>query len=387
MKKLYLMAFIAVATVVMVGCKPDEPKPTDDLKVVLDKHELELSEGEQGKLRAEISPAKEGVEIRFRSENEEIATVDASGLVSGIAAGVVKVIASAEGAISDTCVVTIISSYDSYRIEDYGVFGLAADTLFTETDTVMALSFLDNQSVHVCLGMWPVLAWDGDVTYVSGIGFTGKGLLIYAMVPFYTINDEAAGDYNGIPFGWGTFAIADTQGQLYRNIGKAGSYDKDIYCEYMESYLNELIEGGTGDNIKWDLFFGGGAVDMDGAMIFTADHTEEESTWGIDYGLVDGIVKKLNIQYNGDDFTYEGDIDWFDNASEDTFYGLVCDEEGAVKPYELRVISEHYEGTVSYIEEAPAHHKASIIPKRYKEEPVIPAKVRQVLSNTKLRKL
>ena len=96
MKKLYVMAFIAVATVVMVGCKPDEPKPTEDLKVVLDKHELELSEGEQGKLRAEISPAKEGIVISFRSENEEIVTVDASGLVSGIAAGVVKVIASAE---------------------------------------------------------------------------------------------------------------------------------------------------------------------------------------------------------------------------------------------------------------------------------------------------
>ena len=173
MKKLYVMAFIAVATVVMVGCKKDEPKPTEDLKVVLEQKTLEVTVGDMANLRADVVPAKEGIVISFRSENEEIATVDASGLVSGIAAGVVKVIASAEGAISDTCVVTIISSYDSYRIEYYGVFGLAADTLFAETDTVMALSFLDNQSVHVCLGMWPVLAWDGDVTYVSGIGFTG----------------------------------------------------------------------------------------------------------------------------------------------------------------------------------------------------------------------
>lgn len=144
MKKNLFMAFVAFATIAFVGCeKKTEPTPTPDptpsgdAKVVLDQHALELAVGEQAKLRAALNPAKENLAVTFTSDNKEVATVTAAGLVDGIAAGKVNIIASAEGYKSDTCVVTVVDASDAFAWG--GVFVSRDDnfTILNDKDTVI----------------------------------------------------------------------------------------------------------------------------------------------------------------------------------------------------------------------------------------------------------
>ena len=113
MKKYTFMAIAAFATVVLFGCK-EKPEVDPNAKVVVNPKTLEVAVGEQGKLRAALSPSKDGVTITYTSDNKEIATVDASGLVTGVAAGTVNIIATAKDYKSDTCVVTVSEKSDAF---------------------------------------------------------------------------------------------------------------------------------------------------------------------------------------------------------------------------------------------------------------------------------
>ncbi len=395
MKKYFIFAFAALTSVVMFSCKEkpggggETPEnPTTSGKVVLSAHELEITVGAQEKLRASVNPVKEGVAISYKSDDETVATVDASGLVTAVESGKANIIASAEGYTSDTCVVTVRSVFSAYSIEDYGVFGQKPTEYVEGSDTIMKLSFLNNQEYNCRIAYWPVLIWDGDVTYVHGTGWAGQGFLIYAEVPFYTIYDANAGeDYNEIPFSWGTFYITDLEGadKVYRNHAQGGKLlDRDAYAEYMESYFDFAANGASGDDIKFDLL----NKAITGVTIFMADYTEAEPVWYMDYGLNSGLVRNLEIKYTGtedtESFTYEGDIDWF-SIDEDRYWGLKINETGdaLVKPYDLSIISEHYAAETT-IQQAPAKKEPQIIHKWYKETLQRPNIVRRG-DNTKFR--
>ena len=155
MKKYFIFAFAALTSVVMFSCK-EKPggggetpvDPTTKGNVVLSAHELEITVGAQEKLRASVNPVKEGVAISYKSDDETVATVDASGLVTAVESGKANIIASAEGYTSDTCVVTVRSVFSAYSIEDYGVFGQKPIEYVEGSDTIMKLPFLNNQEYN-----------------------------------------------------------------------------------------------------------------------------------------------------------------------------------------------------------------------------------------------
>lgn len=393
MKKYFIFAFAALTSVVMFSCKEKTPggdtpgDPTTKGKVVLSAHELDITVGGQEKLRAGVDPVKEGVVISYKSDDEAVATVDESGLVTAVETGKANIIASADGYSSDTCIVTVSSVFSAYSIEDYGVFGLKPIEYVEGSDTIIKLSFLNNQGYNCRIAYWRVLLWDGNVTYVSGTGWAGEGFLIYAEVPFYTIYDANAGDdYNEIPFGWGTFYIQDMEGvdKVYPNNAQGGKLlDRDAYAEYIDSYYTWAVNQGSGDDIKFDLL----DKALTGVTVFIADYTEAEPVWFIDYGLNSGIVRNLTVRYTGtadtESFTYEADIDWF-NIDDEHYWGMKVNETGDAleKPYDLSIISEHY--AAEAIVEAPAKNEPQIIRKWYKETPQIPA-IRHKGDNTKFR--
>ena len=377
MKK-YLIVF-AAALVALASCGPQES--SEYTKIAFKEKSIDLAVGDSKKLNVLYEPTTiaEAPVCEWSSSNPEVATVDANGRVEALAIGQTNITAK-HGELEAVCQVNVKSVYSMYSIEDYGVFGSAPDSIVAGSDTTFTLSWAGG-SFNCVLAYWPVLAWDGDLTYVSGSGFQGAGYLLYSYVPFYTINDESAGDYNGTPFGWGSFRFAETDGQAIRNIGEAGKVDRDKYCEYMDSYITELMkETPDGSNIKWDLF----NEAISGAMIFGADYTTDDPTWYIDYGLVSALVKDMTLIWDGETetFSYVADIDWFENG-EGVYYGLKYNEEGVVKPYDLSLVSEHYE--LDYANLAPKSTEPQQL-KHYNEMPQMPKAGNKVAADKLIKK-
>lgn len=369
MKK-YLVVLAALA-MVLVGCKDkDKDGGSEYTKISIKQSEITLAAGETYKLNLLYEPTTlDAPACTWSSSNAEVATV-ANGTVTAVAPGEATITAKL-GELSAACKVIVKTVYGAYEIEDYGVFGTEPDSVIAGTDTIINLPWAGG-AFNCQLAFWLVLAWDGDLTYVSESGFEGAGLLLYSTVPFYTINDENAGEYNGTPFSWGSFSFKDLNGAAKRNIGQAGKLDKDKYCEYMDSYITELLADGTGENIKWDLF--PEAIDPNSAIIFVADYTAEEPEWEIDYGLVRALVKDMELVWDDEAkaFSYIATIDWFNNLEEDRYYGVKVDESGTVKPYDLDIISEHYAtGDFAEADNAPAFTEPKMITKRHKEIPEI----------------
>ena len=363
MKK-YLIV-LAAAVVALAGCKPSEKEGSKYTSIRFKQTTLEMAVGESTKLNVLYEPTTlEAPVCEWASSNAEVATVDQNGNVNAVGVGEANITAK-NGDLTAACQVIVKSVYGAYQIEDYGVFGEEPQSWVEGSDTTINLTWAGGE-FHCRMGYWLTLAWDGNVTFVNGTGWQGAGYLLYSEVPFYTIDDANAGEYNGMPFGWGSFAFKDTKGKAIKNVGEAGKLDKAIWCEYMDSYLQGLIAK-DGSLINFDLY----DQAISGAQIFIADNTVEEPEWDIDYGLLSAVVKDMTLIWDGDNetFSYKADIDWLNNLEEDRFYGLKYTEEGgAVKPYDLSVISEHYE--LDYAELAPAAEPKRIT-KHYKEVPVM----------------
>lgn len=366
MKK-YLVVLAALA-MVLVGCKDkDKDGGSEYTKISIKQSEITLAAGETYKLNLLYEPTTlDAPACTWSSSNAEVATVD-NGTVTAVAPGEATITAKF-GELSAACKVIVKTVYGAYEIEDYSIFGSAPSSWVEGSDTTINLSWAGGK-FHCRLGYWIMLAWDGNVTYGTE-GLEGEGFLLFDSIPFYTIEDETAGEYNGTPFGWGSFRIADTNGAVVNNYGHAGKLVEDIYKEYIDSYVTYLITKEGKPN--FDLF----DQAISGASIFLADYVSdpEEPAWYIDYGLISALVKDMTLIWDGDteSFSYQADIDWFNNLDEDRYFGVKVDESGTVKPYDLDIISEHYAtGDFAEADNAPAFTEPKMITKRHKEIPEI----------------
>lgn len=117
MKKYFLFALAAAA--LLVGCKKEEPAPTpvpDPDPVLVTKIELSQTEAvlkiaETVTLEAKVTPDNATIKtVEFVSSDASVATVDANGVVTAVAAGTAKITAKATDAskvVSGECVVTV----------------------------------------------------------------------------------------------------------------------------------------------------------------------------------------------------------------------------------------------------------------------------------------
>ena len=80
---------------------------TSVTSIELNKETLELAAGETGQLTATVDPS--GTAVTWSSDKEEVATVDANGLVTAVAAGIATITAKA-GDKSATCEVTVTAN-------------------------------------------------------------------------------------------------------------------------------------------------------------------------------------------------------------------------------------------------------------------------------------
>lgn len=329
MKKNLFLAIVAFATVAFVGCeKKTDPTPTPTpggtAKVVLDQHAVEITVGDQAKLRAALDPAKENLAVTFTSDNKEVATVTAAGLVSGISAGTANIIASAEGYKSDTCVVTVVDAADSFA---WGGFFASRDedfVILNDKDTV--IEYVDDgtekgRPVKCILVSGSGFAWDQNIFLdnTSETGLAGQGYMTFIeSVPVLQILDSI--DKNGPNF-------------YYFGVRSVSFVAADKFNQNDTAYAYCASAGALGDAEKQYGYY-------------VSETSEEKGTIGAEIWYMDastfngyptvGLVGTGIMQGNKSEVYYRMNIGWFEDES---LFGLKV-VKGADDKYSVKEPAE-----------------------------------------------
>ena len=337
MKKYFFMTIAAIASIALVGCQgPDQNNPegpgttptTPDAKVVISPKTLEIAVDEQGKLRSALNPSKEGVVISYKSDDEAVATVDASGLVTGIAGGTANIIASAEGYQSDTCVVTVV---DASEVFAWGGLGLFGDQTEKVGEEYQHWDKEDQCYYKAQNFIGTFYVWSSDIFFVNGSGFSGAGYFAEVQAPVAIIQE---GDWKGYYY-MPTLLFTDTIEATAEGACEPGALtDANAWGTWLTDSTYE------GDN------------SLKGTTLDYLDFDAQKSLPCV------GFIKDGILVGNSSAAYYRMNITWF-NINEG-LYGLKMEsnEEGKfiafVKPFEFTSRSDKY---YELLPESSGNHK------------------------------
>ena len=305
MKKYLFAALVAVAAIALVGCKKDDGpsggQTTGNEKIVLSAHTLELAIGGEEKLRAALDPAKENVSITWTSSDPAVATVSGTGLVTGVAAGEVNVIASAEGYKADTCVVTVVSAADAFA---WGGVFVSKDTqyeILNDKDTAL-VTLQGGLKVHCITISGGGFMWDNNIYLdnTSETGLNGTGYIAFLEVPVYLIVDSI-----------------DTNGANYYYVG-AGSVefvDAAKYNPYDTTYAYCAAAGALGDPAKQYAYWtADDPTGLEPGIVGTEIWYMDASTFR-GYPAIGLVDSKSIVAGNTSEAYYNMNISWFEEES------------------------------------------------------------------------
>lgn len=122
--------------------------------------------GEQIKITATVNPIPTSSEITWASSNNDVATVDQEGYVTGVSIGQAVITATTDNGYSDTCTVTVNAPVNSMQFEKPSVTIYKNDTdklkLITDpVDTTDTISYSSSSSSYVSVSS------DGTITAKS----------------------------------------------------------------------------------------------------------------------------------------------------------------------------------------------------------------------------
>ncbi|MBQ0118949.1 MAG: Ig-like domain-containing protein, partial [Bacteroidales bacterium] len=112
---------LCAASLFMVSCDdPQQENPKDGVTITINPATLKLAAGEQSpRLAYTVTPAGTKVQISWASENEEVATVNAQGVVTGINNGTTNITCTdATSGAKGTCVVTVASVVENLEFTE-----------------------------------------------------------------------------------------------------------------------------------------------------------------------------------------------------------------------------------------------------------------------------
>ena len=364
MKKIGFIA-VALATVLLVGCKPTPEEPTVN-SVTLDKTKLTLAVGAEEMLKATVDPA--GTAVAWASSDNAVAIVTGGGMVSAVAEGTAVITATA-GEKTAECVVTVEADafYNELSIADWGVYIPGDGKLIPGTDTIIKLTIGE---VKCALTYVPeYYAWDENITFDNKSGFVGDGIVFGLQnVPMYVVNDENFPDYAGIVVDMGYFGVAPLadEGEVVPLFANSGNIEAETYGDWIQLLFSpgEDITEEEVDAVRTKAM----ANTTGALMFFGAD-------WVYDAYI--GAVNKLFFQSaykdkeTGEEYpaVFAADVTWANVTAEDRIYGFkldmdVLENEQKIKlvtPYDYSKIDRVFDvnGVFDALEEAPAKVSAS----------------------------
>ena len=355
MKKSLFLALLACATL-FVGCKETPVNPggsSEAWTVKIDATELYLEKGATHKLTAVVTPASEK-KIQWTSDNPEIATVDASGIVTAVDFGTAVITATidASDVTPATCVVNVTNDavLNTFELGGYGLFDLGNP--IAGTDTVLNISV---GAVTCQLAPALYYVWDKGIVLVNN-RLSGAGYLMPVENYTYVITDSPNGAYNGYYISGFDIVVDDLEDAL------AYSSDSAVYAGLSGKLLDVDTYGDA-----WDGIFAAGNAETEeeymeqleaayelyyaaqtGTQFFHIDFNTGSQSYN--YGNVSYLY--LTEDRETGELYYALKLEWYDHVNVGRWFGLLCESEideegletvtGIVKPYDMRTINKVY---------------------------------------------
>lgn len=186
----FLLPLLCLAA---VACGKDQQKPEDTSKKVssvsLNEAEITLTIGETSLLEMTVSPENAVYEtVIWESGNEDVATVDQSGLVSAIGEGSAVITATVDGMESPGCTVNVtFPEPDPIEVESVQVTPSEAEINVDDDITLEAVVLPENADYE--------LVWSSSNTSVATVDENGK---VTAVAAGQAEIMASAGDKQGI---------------------------------------------------------------------------------------------------------------------------------------------------------------------------------------------
>ena len=355
MKKSLFLALLACATL-FVGCKETPVNPgggSEAWTVKVDATELYLEKGATHKLTAVVTPASEK-KIQWTSDNPEIATVDASGIVTAVDFGTAVITAtiSASDVTPATCVVNVTNDavLNTFELGGYALFDLGSP--IEGTDTVLEISV---GAVTCQLAPALYYVWDKGIVLVNN-RLSGAGYLMPVENYTYVITDSPNGAYNGYYISGFDIVVDDLEDAL------AYSSDSAVYAGLSGKLLDVDTYGDA-----WDGIFAAGNAETEEEYIEQIEAAYElyyAAQTGTQFFHIDFNTGSQSYNYGNVSYLYLTEdretaelyyalkLEWYDHVNVGRWFGLLCESEideegqetvtGIVKPYDMRTINKVY---------------------------------------------
>ena len=356
MKKSLFFALLACATLAFVGCDKKNPVnpgggDSEAWTVKIDATELYLEKGTTHKLTAVVTPSSSKA-IEWTSDNPEVATVNASGIVEAVDFGTAVITATidASDVTPATCVVNVTNDavLNTFELGGYALWGLGSP--IAGTDKTLTLS--DGTEVTVQLAPSLYYVWDKGIVLVSN-RLSGAGYLMPVENYTYVITDSPNGVYNGYYIGNFDIVVDDVEDALAYSsdsavyAGLSGKLlDVEMYGDAWDAILNFPDEPTEEEiNAAYDLYY----ASQTGTQFFHIDlNTGSQSYY---YGNVSYLY--LTEDKATGELYYALKLEWYDHVNVGRWFGLLAETElneedgkeyitGFVKPYDMRTINKEY---------------------------------------------
>lgn len=229
--------------------------------VTLDKEAVTISEGNKDTLTATVAPENATDKtVVWTSDNDGVATVDKSGVVTAVSVGTATITAEAEGK-SSTCNVTVVAA----STEKYSYGGNEYDVEYTEgVDSENVVAYVISEKATGYDSLADAIAQGGTVVLVNNVNVKDhidiqtsvnldlNGYMIttdYAGRAFWIIEDGVVVTVNGTTTGSGMTTSVDASETVYHT--KAyGSFD--IKAQNVTLTING---GNYSQNTNWGGIF------------------------------------------------------------------------------------------------------------------------------------
>ena len=380
MKKSLFFALIACVALVFVGCEP-KVQPVD-YTIKVSETALTLENGASAKLTAVVTPTPATTyPLVWTSDNPEIVTVNASGIVEAVGLGTATITVTLNTPAEDpavgvvtpaTCVVEVTNDavLNTFELGGYGLFDLGNP--IAGTDTVLEISV---GAVTCQLAPALYYVWDKGIV-LSGNSLAGAGFLLPVENYTYIITDSPNGAYNGYYIS-GFDIVVDTLASPEEALAYSSKYgvyaapygqllDETMYGDAWDAILNFSEEPTEEEiNAAYDLYY----ASQTGTPFFHLDlNTGSQSYY---YGNVSYLY--LTEDRETAELYYALKLEWYDHVNLGRWFGLLAETEfdeegnevitGIVKPYDMRKINKEYYVLPPAEEEEPTEVKA-IQPKK-----------------------
>ena len=356
MKKSLFFALLACATLAFVGCDKKNPvNPgggnSEAWTVKIDATELYLEKGTTHKLTAVVTPSSSKA-IEWTSDNPEVATVNASGIVEAVDFGTAVITATidASDVTPATCVVNVTNDavLNTFELGGYALWDLGSPIAGTDKN----LTLSDGTEVTVQLAPSLYYVWDKGIVLVSN-RLSGAGYLMPVENYTYVITDSPNGVYNGYYIGNFDIVVDDVEDALAYSsdsavyAGLSGKLlDVEMYGDAWDAILNFPDEPTEEEiNAAYDLYY----ASQTGTQFFHIDlNTGSQSYY---YGNVSYLY--LTEDKATGELYYDLKLEWYDHVNVGRWFGLLAETElneedgkeyiiGFVKPYDMRTINKEY---------------------------------------------